>query len=162
MRLQVALEDNFTNIAQMAMENQKGDMVILIDRGLMDGKAYVTNTQWQAVLDDMGVTTQQIRDNRYDAVIHMVTAADGAEKFYDKTNEARYESVDEAKEKDELIRQAYMGHQKWFLIKNKECVDFKDKIQKTKEAVLETLGKSAGTHFHKKFLLKKIILQDQD
>jgi len=34
-------------------------------------------------------------------------------------------------------------------------VDFKDKIQKTKEAVLEVLGKSAGTHFHKKFLLRK-------
>ena len=92
----------------------------------------------------------------------MVTAADGAEKFYGMGNEARYESVDEAKEKDELIRQAYMGHQKWFLIKNKECVDFKDKIQKTKEAVLETLGKSAGTHFHKKFLLRKEPVQDDD
>ena len=41
------------------------------------------------------------------------------------------------------------------MIKNNDCVDFKDKIQKTKEAVLDTLGKSAGTHFHKKFLLKK-------
>jgi len=41
------------------------------------------------------------------------------------------------------------------LIKNSDCVDFKDKIQKTKEAVLDVLGKSAGTHFHKKFLLKK-------
>lgn len=86
----------------------------------------------------------------------MVTAADGAEKFYATiTGEARYESVDEAKEKDELLRHAYMGHQKWFLIKNTDCKDFKDKIQKTKEAVLDTLGKSAGTHFHKKFLLKK-------
>jgi len=28
------------------------------------------------------VSTVQIRDNRYDAVIHMVTAADGAESFY--------------------------------------------------------------------------------
>lgn len=46
-----------------------------------------------------------------------------------------------------------MGHQKWVLIRNSDCDDFKDKIQKTKEAVLEVLGKSAGTHFHKKFLL---------
>lgn len=30
-----------------------------------------------------------------------------------------------------------------------------DKIDKTKEAVLETIGKSAGTHFHKKLLLRK-------
>jgi len=80
-------------------------------------------------MDDLGVSTVQIRDNRYDSVIHMVTAADGAEKFYATiTGEARYESVDEAKEKDELLRQAYMGHQKWFLIKNSDCADFKDKI----------------------------------
>jgi hypothetical protein len=45
-----------------------------------------------------------------------------------------------------------MGHQKWFLINNIECVDFKDKIWKTKDV----LGKSAGVHFHKKFLLKKV------
>ena len=70
--------------------------------------------------------------------------------------EPRYESIEEAKLKDELLRQAYMGHQKWFLINNIECVDFKDKIWKTKEAVLDVLGKSAGVHFHKKFLLKKV------
>jgi hypothetical protein len=49
-----------------------------------------------------------------------------------------------------------MGHQKWFLIKNNDCSGFKDKIQKCKDAVLDVLGKSAGTHFHKKFLLKKV------
>jgi len=48
-----------------------------------------------------------------------------------------------------------MGHQKWILIGNKDCKDFKDKIEKSKDAVLNVLGKSAGTHFHKKFLLKK-------
>ena len=107
-------------------------------------------------MDDLGVSTVQIRDNRYDAVIHMVTAADGAAEFYATvTGEARYESVDQAKEKDEQLRQAYMGHVKWFLIGNKDCNSFKEKIQKTKEAVLDVLGKSAGTHFHKKYLLKK-------
>jgi chromosome condensin MukBEF complex kleisin-like MukF subunit len=38
-----------------------------------------------------------LRDNRYEAVIHLVTAADGAEKFYDSlSNEARYETPEEA------------------------------------------------------------------
>lgn len=108
-------------------------------------------------MDDLGVSTVQIRDNRYDSVIHMVTAADGAVKFYETeiNGEARYESVDEAKLKDEFLRQAYMGHQKWILIKNSDCKDFGEKIQKTKEAVLDTIGKSAGTHFHKKLLLQK-------
>ena len=35
-----------------------------------------------------------IRDRRYDSVIHMVTAAEGAEEFYDYGNEARYENLD--------------------------------------------------------------------
>lgn len=112
-------------------------------------------------MDDLGVSTIQIRDNRYDAVIHLVTAADGAESFYATlTGEARYESIDEAKEKDHLIRQAYMGHQKWILIKNEDCATFKDKIMKVKESCLEVLGKSAGHQFHKKFLLSKELKAD--
>jgi hypothetical protein len=36
-----------------------------------------------------------LRNNRYDGVIHLVTAADGAEKFFEnETNEARYESLE--------------------------------------------------------------------
>ena len=54
-------------------------VVILIDRGLLDGSAYVDKENWQALLDDLGVNTIMLRDNRYDGVLHMVTAADGAE-----------------------------------------------------------------------------------
>ena len=76
MKLQVALEDSFIEIGKLAAHGS--DVVILIDRGLMDGSAYVSRSSWQALMDDMGVSMVQIRDNRYDAVIHMVTAADGA------------------------------------------------------------------------------------
>jgi hypothetical protein len=35
-----------------------------------------------------------LRDRRYDLVLHMVTAADGAEKFYNLSNNlARYEVI---------------------------------------------------------------------
>lgn len=53
MKLQVALEDSFVEIGKLA----GGDTVILIDRGLMDGSAYVTRTQWQCLMDDLGVST---------------------------------------------------------------------------------------------------------
>jgi hypothetical protein len=40
----------------------------------------------------------QLRDRRYEAVIHMMTAAEGAEEFYTgENNEARYESLEEAR-----------------------------------------------------------------
>lgn len=76
----------------------------MIDRGLMDGSAYVSDENWQALMDDLGVNVVQLRDVRYDAVLHMVTAANGAEEFYASiNNEARYESKEEAIEKDYAI-----------------------------------------------------------
>jgi hypothetical protein len=41
---------------------RKYEVVILIDRGLMDGSAYVDKDQWQGLLDELGVTTIQLRD----------------------------------------------------------------------------------------------------
>jgi len=35
-----------------------------------------------------------LRDKRYDGVIHLVTSADGAEKFYNLANIARSESIE--------------------------------------------------------------------
>lgn len=85
------MEDSFLDIAQMV---QAQPVIILIDRGLLDGSAYVSQTNWQALLDDLGANIVMLRDSRYDAVLHLVTAADGAEKFYASlTNEARYESI---------------------------------------------------------------------
>lgn len=116
MKKQIALEDTFLQIAQMVTDQP---VVILIDRGLLDGSAYVNPENWQALLDDMGLNNVMLRDNRYDAVLHMVTAADGAAQFYDsQTNAARYEDVQEAIDKDKRLREAYMGHQKWIYIGN--------------------------------------------
>ena len=69
------LEDTFTELAR----NENLPSVLFCDRGLMDGSAYVAEELWQAVLDEIGMSPMQLRDKRYDAVIHMVTAADGAD-----------------------------------------------------------------------------------
>jgi hypothetical protein len=152
MKLQIALEDTFIDIAQMVTGCP---VVVLIDRGLLDGSAYVSKENWQALLDDLGVNIVMLRDNRYDGVMHMVTAADGAEKFYASlNNEARYESVAEAVEKDKRLREAYMGHQKWVMIGN-DNTDFNSKINNAKEKIHYMLGHKGGSSFYKKFLLKK-------
>jgi hypothetical protein len=89
MKIQMNLEDTFTDMAR----NEGAPAVVLCDRGLMDGSAYISEDAWQTVLDESGWTTVDLRDKRYDAVIHMVTAAEGAEKFYSLNNEARYENI---------------------------------------------------------------------
>lgn len=41
MKTQVQLENSFTEIANSAAKNSKGKVVVLIDRGLMDGSAFI-------------------------------------------------------------------------------------------------------------------------
>jgi len=152
MKMQIALEEVFCEIGLMVKDQH---VVLLIDRGLLDGSAYVSKENWQALLDDTNLNMVMLRDARYDAVLHMVTAADGAEDFYASlNNEARYESVSEAVDKDTKLREAYMGHQKYYLIDN-NCQDFNTKINRTKGNVHEILGLKRGTQFYRKFLLKK-------
>lgn len=155
MSLQMSLEECYYNLGLLS---GKPNVAILIDRGLMDGSAYVSQDQWQALLDDNNLNEQVLRDNRYEGIIHLVTAADGAPDFYliddPETNEARYEGIEEAIEKDKRIRQAYYPHQKWFLIGN-DVNNFKEKINKAKDAVYDILSLPVGANFFKKFILKK-------
>ena len=73
----------------------------------MDSLAFTTDNIWQAILDETGWNTIQLRDRRYEAVIHLVTAADGAREFYKASN---HESVEKAIEKDEKLINAWVGH----------------------------------------------------
>lgn len=82
------LEDHFCELADITGE----PTVILCDRGVMDGKAYMKPEGWQVLLDENGFNIVNLRDKRYDAVIHLVTAADGADEYYQlENNTARYE-----------------------------------------------------------------------
>lgn len=82
MRTQIILEDIFLEIALQS--DQKA--ILICDRGVMDGQAYISDHVWQALLDETSWSTIQLRDKRYEAVIHLVTAANGAEKFYTGEN----------------------------------------------------------------------------
>ena len=86
--------------------------------------------------------------------MHLVTAADGAEKFYDSaTNDARYESIEEAREKDVRLREAYMTHPKWYLIDNQvDCFD--SKMTMVKQAAHHALRREIGDWFEGKYLIK--------
>ncbi len=62
----------------------------------MDISAYLSPQQWQDIIGEIGYTQTQLRDERYDAILHLVSAADGAEQFYTTSNNAqRLEKADE-------------------------------------------------------------------
>jgi hypothetical protein len=59
----------------------------------------------------VGVDEVQVRDQRYDAVYHLVTAADGAEAFYSlANNKGRSETLNAALEQDRRTQAVWAGH----------------------------------------------------
>lgn len=149
MKMQMSLEDIFIEIAL----NQDQPIIILCDRGVMDGSAYTDENVWQAILDETQWSTIQLRDRRYEAVIHLVTCADGALEFYTQANnEARYESKNEAIELDKKLINAWVGHPHFSIIDNREQ-GFQKKIDRCLDTVLKFIGLPTPTSFYKKFLL---------
>ncbi len=109
LRTQMHLEDVMLGFAR----NTGKASVILCDRGSMDGRAYVSDGVWSAVLENLQTDNVTLRDTRYDAVLHMVTAAIGAEAQYTlDNNNTRSESLEEAAALDAKTVACWVGHPK--------------------------------------------------
>lgn len=101
----------------------------------------------------MGWSTIQLRDRRYEAVIHMMTAANGAETFYQNDSSgARSETLEEAREIDKKLINAWVGHPHFNIIKNTKK-GFKTKIDYCLQKTLTLIGMPQPLSMTKKFLL---------
>lgn len=89
----------------------------------------------------------------------MITAADGATDFYNKSNEARYEGIEQAIEVDKKLRDAYLGHHKHYIIDNINT-NFKVKVDKCVDVVTKLIGLPTPNSFFKKFLIDLPIPSD--
>mmetsp|Transcript_20667 Transcript_20667/g.31380 ORF Transcript_20667/g.31380 Transcript_20667/m.31380 type:complete len:440 (-) Transcript_20667:76-1395(-) len=149
MDMQMALEDSFERV--MRASGRKA--VLLCDRGLCDGKAYMAPEEWDKFLIKRGISSAEIREGRYNAVFHMVTAAEGAESFYTlDNNEVRTETPEEARQLDKKTVAAWVGHPKLFVIDN--STDFEKKLNKLVSYISESVGLPTTTKKVKKYLLK--------
>lgn len=85
----------------------------------------------------------ELRDNRYNQIIHMVSAANGAEDFYSTEDHVcRSEGVEMARERDYAAAAAWVGHPYFDVIDNKQ--DFEAKICRMIECVCQKLGIDTG------------------
>ena len=48
----------------------------------MDASAYIDTDKWERMKNVNGWNEIEMRDNRYNQIVHMVSAANGAEEFY--------------------------------------------------------------------------------
>lgn len=65
---------------------------------------------WLRMLKELNLDEVAIRDNRYDCVLHLVTAAKGAEAFYSlENNKTRSEGLEFARQLDTITMNAWLG-----------------------------------------------------
>lgn len=103
---QISMEKTMEEYAK-SLSKQYHKVIILMDRGLLDGKAYLIEDKglnkevedtWNKILDEIGIKEQyQQHLLKYDLIIHIVTAAKGTGFFYTtENNVARTETPEQA------------------------------------------------------------------
>ena len=115
--------------------------MVLCDRGTLDGKTFIPPDQWNKLMEE-AATSERCLLERYDVVVHMVTAAVGAGEHYEfgpgSKNPERYHDAKAAAEADQRGRDAYAAHDKLMVIDN--STGFKDKVNRTLQAICKGLG----------------------
>ncbi|KAK3254104.1 hypothetical protein CYMTET_36666 [Cymbomonas tetramitiformis] len=110
LRAQIAMEDNLLALAKM----KGGKVVLLCDRGALDGRMFLEDRAWESAVQQCGVTEAELRDQRYDMIVHMVTAASGAPEFYEwgpgSKNPERFHDLEQAAESCRRGQESYKGH----------------------------------------------------
>lgn len=138
-------------IYEEAANSFEGKTVIIYDRGVMDNKAYMTNHQFKQILNKNKLNELSLMDN-YDMVIHMVTAADGKEEFYTlENNEARSETIEQARELDSKTLNAWVGHRNLKIIDN--STNFETKIRRVTNEINNLLGNPISLKKERKYLI---------
>lgn len=149
LRLQLDKEKVFEQAAK-TMNAEK--ILIVCDRGALDNKAYMDNSEFAQVLEYLGTNEIELRDS-YDAVFHLVTAAKGAEEFYTTTNNsARTETVYEATVLDDKLISAWTGHPHLRVIDN--SVAFEEKMRRLISEISSFLGEPEPLEIERKFLIE--------
>jgi CYTH domain-containing protein/predicted ATPase len=126
--------------------------ILVCDRGALDGMAYVTPQSFRGMLNRMGLVEGQLRSERYDAVIHLVTAANGAEQFYTTANnEARRETPAQARKLDRRTLAAWYGARHLVVVDN--STSFAEKLHRVTGALARILGIPEPIEDERKFLI---------
>lgn len=141
------------SIVEDAIQKTDYDRIVVIcDRGLVDGAAYINSDSFSRILEELGTTEAEAKSS-YDGVIHLVTAANGAEKYYTlSTNKARKETPEEARELDVKTLNVWMNHPHIKVIDN--STSFKKKIERVMDSIYAMLGEPIPIDTFRKYLVE--------
>ena len=134
LRLQLEKEDLFLHAAEHLKEEK---VAFLFDRGAVDGLAYIDEETGKKVLAQNSQTHENLL-SRYDAVIHLETAAKLKKEAYSfDNNPTRFEEADGAIALDDRLLKLWETHPKRIFIPASER--FEDKCQALLSAAKDLL-----------------------
>ncbi|XP_017960267.1 TRPL translocation defect protein 14 isoform X1 [Drosophila navojoa] len=162
-RTMVQIENTFFELGNSSTR----DCLIICDRGVMDASAYIPKEKWEEMMAINKWNPVEMRDNRYNQILHLVSAANGAEDFYStekrkriyQDHACRSEGVELARELDYKSAAAWVGHPYFDVIDN--STNFETKMNRMIESVCQKLGidtrdRLQATSRKLKFLVKNL------
>ncbi|KAK6191634.1 hypothetical protein SNE40_003274 [Patella caerulea] len=153
----LGIENTYHDMAKTLNRN----ILLICDRGVMDGVAYIEREDWEKMKIENKWNDIELRDNRYNQIIHMVSASKGAEPFYTITgHKTRGEDMEMARELDTKTANSWVGHPYFDVIDN--STGFETKLTRMIAAVCDRLGVDAGDRLQanskkRKFLVSQIL-----
>ena len=149
LNLQIAKEHLYFD-ACSKLPNEK--VLLVCDRGVMDCKSFMTDEEFNNYLLENRMNEISLRDN-YDAVFHLLTAAKGAEQFYTlENNQARSETIEQARVNDTKTIEAWTGHPHFRIIDNSS--NFEGKMKRLIKEICAVLGEPEPHEIERKFLIE--------
>lgn len=132
LRLQIWTENMFFNLAKMSAKKA----LILVERGLLDYKLLLEPELWEGLLNENGWKEADLSDSRYHLVMHLETAACGAEEIFNKWNEGSW-TLGSAIERDSKLKDVWIKHHSFRALRN--MTGLKGFEHKMEEAVKDIL-----------------------
>lgn len=134
-----------------AKEIGEGKTIIIYDRGVLDGYAYVKDKEWSVILKNESLTYGEAL-SRYDAVIYLES---NPAFFTKENNAARYEAdANDALMKAQRTLKGYLSHDNLFVVKSREKMD--DKLNEVINIIHGLLGNPTVIKTQKKYLVDTI------
>ncbi|KAM3963562.1 LOW QUALITY PROTEIN: TRPL translocation defect 14 [Aphomia sociella] len=162
LKTMIQIENTFFELGRTCQRN----CLIICDRGAMDASAFISKETWESMMSSNNWNSVELRDNRYNHIVHMVSAANGAEDFYSTEDHAcRSEGVELARVLDYNAAAAWIGHPYFDVIDN--STDFDKKMNRLIACVCQKIGIDTGDRLNvnskkRKFLVKAPLPPDTE
>lgn len=153
-RLQNDVENFFDEIA---LNGSNGDIFKVVSGGALDHLVGLSEKEVSTLIEENGFNLNFLCRERYDLVVHLVTAAAGAEDhFITKEGAPRSQTLEEAREADLKILAQWKAHPNLIVIDN-SVGSFNQKMEKMVSKVAQFFGIEHGPQ-RNKFLLEGLEL----